>query len=218
MASMVYVLKNQGMPKLLKIGKTDRDDLGQRMNELYTTGVPYRFECVKAIEVANNEQAKVLEQALHQAFVDSRVSSKREFFEIREEQVLAILDVWPSGKDATPRAQQEAAAGMEEAEREAIEQAKMRRPNLEFFPLGIPVGANLKFINPREGPSENAESIEAEVVANKRVLFRGEKMSLTRAALRALGEPDDKPIRPAPFWSYKGRMLDDLYEELHGQN
>lgn len=218
MASMVYVLTNEGMPGLLKIGKTDRDNPGHRMNELYTTGVPFPFECVKAIEMANNEQAKELEQALHQAFVDRRVNSKREFFRIREEQVLAILDVWPSGKDATPRAQQEAEAGMEEAEREAIKQVRLRRPPLDFVDLGIPIGAILKFINLREGTGESTESIEAEVVDNRRVLFRGEEMYLTRATLRALGEPDDKPIRPAPFWSYKDRMLDDLYEELHGQS
>ena len=218
MASMVYVLTNEGMPGLLKIGKTDRDNPGHRMNELYTTGVPFPFECVKAIEVANNEQAKELEQALHQAFVDRRVNSKREFFRIREEQVLAILDVWPSGKDATPRAQQEAEAGMEEAEREAIKQAKMRRPNLDFVRLGIPVGAKLKFINLKKDPSESTEFIEAEVVDNRRVLFRGEEMFLTTATNRALGKPDNNSIRPAPYWSHKGRMLDVLYEEFHGQN
>ena len=216
MASIVYVLKNEGMPKLLKIGKTDRDNPGQRMNELFTTGVPLPFECVKAIEVADNEQASQLEKALHQAFQPARVHPRREFFEIKENQVFAILDAWPSGTDATPRVKQEVEEGTEEADRNAIRQVRLRRPPLDFVDLGIPIGAILKFINPREGPGESTESIEAKVVGNKKVLFREEEMSHTMATRRALGEPDNKSIRPAPFWSYNGHMLDDLYEELHG--
>ena len=199
MASIVYVLKNQGMPRLLKIGKTNRDNPNQRMSQLYTTGVPYPFQCVKAIEIADNEQASQLEKALHQAFQPARVHPRREFFEIKENQVFAILDAWPSGTDATPRVKKEVEEGTEESDRNAIRQVRLRRPPLDFVDLGIPVGANLKFINLREGSSESTESIEAEVVGNKKVLFRGEEISLTRATLRALGEPDDKPIRPAPF-------------------
>ena len=48
---IVYVLSNEGMPNLIKIGKTQRKDLQARMSELYSTGVPFPFECLWAGEV-----------------------------------------------------------------------------------------------------------------------------------------------------------------------
>lgn len=39
----VYVLKNDYMPGLVKIGMTVRDDYRDRLNDLYTTGVPVPF-------------------------------------------------------------------------------------------------------------------------------------------------------------------------------
>lgn len=63
---LVYLLSNPAMPGIYKIGTTTRSDIAARMNELYTTGVPTRFECVKACRVANCAQVeKALHQALH---------------------------------------------------------------------------------------------------------------------------------------------------------
>ncbi len=39
----VYVLTNAAMNGLVKIGKTTRDDIRIRLDELYTTGVPVPF-------------------------------------------------------------------------------------------------------------------------------------------------------------------------------
>ena len=41
---IVYLLTNPCMPGIVKIGKTSRTDLQNRMKELYTTGVPVPFE------------------------------------------------------------------------------------------------------------------------------------------------------------------------------
>ena len=62
---IVYVLTNPSMPGLVKIGKTTRETVGARLNELYSTGVPVPFECAFAGRV--NDVSKV-EQAFHQAF------------------------------------------------------------------------------------------------------------------------------------------------------
>ena len=43
MPNIVYVLTNQAMPGIVKIGMTERDDVQRRMNELYSTGVPLPF-------------------------------------------------------------------------------------------------------------------------------------------------------------------------------
>ena len=214
MTGIVYVLKNEGMPGLLKIGKTGREDHNQRISELYSTGVPFPFECVMAVEVTDKQQAKQLEEALHSAFEPHRVNPKREFFQIGESHVLAILKVWPGGEDVTFRTQQEVEANTDAVDRAAIEGSKKRRRNMDFEEMGIPKGARLVFI----GGGESTEPLEATVVDNKKVEFQGEKMSLTKATNRALGKSDRDPIRPAPYWSYDGRKLDELYEESHQQD
>ena len=43
---IVYVLTNPAMPGIVKIGKTHAS-LGSRLSQLYSTGVPVPFECVK---------------------------------------------------------------------------------------------------------------------------------------------------------------------------
>lgn len=88
MKGLVYLLTNPAMPGIVKIGLTTRDDMQQRLNELFTTGVPVPFDCVFACEV---DDCKAVEDALHIAFGPNRIHPKREFFKIEPEQPLAIL-------------------------------------------------------------------------------------------------------------------------------
>lgn len=72
---IVYVLSNLAMPGYLKLGRTN--NLERRMDDLYTTGVPLPFICRYASLV---EHPALVEQALHYAFSQYRVSHNREFF------------------------------------------------------------------------------------------------------------------------------------------
>ena len=51
MPNIVYVLTNPAMPDIVKIGMTDREDVQRRMAELYSTGVPFPFDCVIARQI-----------------------------------------------------------------------------------------------------------------------------------------------------------------------
>lgn len=97
MTSTVYVLSNEAMPGLLKIGRTGQTSPLRRMGELYTTGVPLPFECELAMAV-DDDQALQVETALHRAFDPYRVNPKREFFRMNLEQAAAILKVWPGAQ------------------------------------------------------------------------------------------------------------------------
>lgn len=72
----VYILINQSMPGLLKIGSTFRDSR-ERASELHSTGVPMPFELAFEIYSPNH---KKLEKKLHHHLISFRVSSNREFF------------------------------------------------------------------------------------------------------------------------------------------
>ena len=49
---IIYVLTNPEMPGLVKIGKTSRKEVQQRLIELYLTDVPVPFECEYAARVS----------------------------------------------------------------------------------------------------------------------------------------------------------------------
>ena len=44
---IVYILSNQAMPGLIKIGSTTENELKNRLSNLYSTGVPFPFEFFK---------------------------------------------------------------------------------------------------------------------------------------------------------------------------
>jgi hypothetical protein len=98
----VYILSNKAMPDLIKIGRTKKT-VTERVNDLYGTGVPERFDVLYACTV--NDPEKV-EKALHNVLADYRTNPRREFFKVVSERVtplLALLGI----KDETEDIQQE---------------------------------------------------------------------------------------------------------------
>lgn len=77
---VVYVLSTgvytANGKRIIKIGFTTQE-LQTRINQLYTTGSPFKFELIKAYEVPNYME---LEQALHKLLAPYRLSTSREFF------------------------------------------------------------------------------------------------------------------------------------------
>ncbi|WCP70198.1 GIY-YIG nuclease family protein (plasmid) [Vibrio tubiashii] len=72
----VYILINESMPGLLKIGKTRRDSRS-RARELYKTGVPTPYHV--AFELFCDDYSHA-EKAIHEELSDFRVNNNREFF------------------------------------------------------------------------------------------------------------------------------------------
>jgi len=83
----IYLLCNESMPGLVKIGRTQRD-LDTRLRELNTTGVPSPFYLFAAIRTADCCE---VERALHKAFGDKRVSKNREFFRVDPRDLLPLV-------------------------------------------------------------------------------------------------------------------------------
>ena len=133
MSNIVYVLTNPAMPGIVKIGMTDNPDVQLRMGQLYTTGVPFPFDCVIAREIEDREAAEI-ESALHTAFGPHRLNPSREFFQLEPEQVEVLLRVMP-GKDVTPP-DTDQTADLPPDDREASSEYKKRQSQtneLEFI-------------------------------------------------------------------------------------
>ena len=125
MPNIVYALTNPAMPRLVKIGMTDRPDVQDRMRDLYTTGTPLPFDCVIAWELEGPTAADV-EQALHTAFAPHRINPSREFFELEDpEQVVALVRLLP-GRDVTPSDVEQSSA-VEPADQVAAVEFKRRQ-------------------------------------------------------------------------------------------
>ncbi|MDF1848777.1 MAG: GIY-YIG nuclease family protein [Parvibaculaceae bacterium] len=202
MAGIVYVLTNEAMPGLVKIGKTTQDDPLVRMDQLYTTGVPVPFECAVAMLV--DDPGKV-EKALHLAFGPHRVNPGREFFEINPEQAVVLIQQMGS-KDVTPEVIAEANKNVDisDAERAASKKLKSRRPNLNFREMDIAVGTTLVSV-------ETGKDVT--VIDERHVSLDGEVMYLTRATRIVLEL--DYSIAPASHWTCSGKNLSDIYNETY---
>jgi hypothetical protein len=83
----VYVLSNESMPGMYKVGMTTSSPI-ERMNQLYTTGVPTPFNLEVSIAVI---EALDSERLAHKALVDYRVSGRREFFKGDMAEIVATV-------------------------------------------------------------------------------------------------------------------------------
>lgn len=203
---IVYVLTNPAMPDLVKIGMTNRNDIDSRMRELYSTGVPFPFECEYACKVLVCDCAKI-EKALHIAFNPYRVNASREFFKILPEQAIAILKLLDRGSDITHEVAAEINEDVTAGDKVAARKFKQnRRPPLNFREMSIPIGSKLYF-------AKDEQTVEIEVSAEKKVLFNSQERSLSSVTQELLGL--DYNVQPTPYWTYNGRSLNDIYNETY---
>ena len=201
-SGIVYLLINEAMPGFVKIGKTNRSDPKVRIDELYNTSVPVPFECVLAVKV---EDPSEVESTLHKAFASNRINPKREFFQIDPEQPAAILKLLMrmGSEDVTPSVNDENRS-IPENERGTSETLRRRRPPLNFSEMGIPKGSILRSVNGND---------TAEVISERKVIFRGEEMSLTQAT--QVAREIDYHVAPCPNWMFEERSLREIYRETY---
>lgn len=85
---IIYVLSNEAMPGIVKIGRTW--NLKERMRDLDNSSVPMPFECAYAAVV---EDAIFVERQLHTIFAAFRLRGRREFFKIDPAPVIAAIEL-----------------------------------------------------------------------------------------------------------------------------
>ncbi len=208
----VYILTNACMPGLVKIGRTDHPDPTLRVDGLFNTSLPFAFDIEYAYRCADSRE---VEKALHLAFAPQRVNPRREFFSLEPDQPIAILELLNerspgSACEATEEFQQQQEEGTSEVtqlDKSAADAYRNRRPNINFSELGIPIGAVLNSNIGDDG------DITATVIENRKVIFRGSNMSLGHATKMLLCTNFNSS--PTPYWTYNGRLLKDIYEEVY---
>jgi hypothetical protein len=196
--SVVYVLTNPAMPGLVKIGQTSQEDAQVRIAQLNSTGVPFPFKLEFACKVPNPDE---VEEALHKAFAPDRVNPRREFFKIDADQAIAILKLLHT-EDATREVEPRSVDPEEEQAAERYRAA--RRPNFNFQDMGIPIGSTLE-------STEAGRTVR--VIGPRKVLLGDEEMYLRAASKQILGR--DNVASSGQCWTFKGKPIDELYEETY---
>ncbi len=94
-AGFIYVLENDAIPGLVKIGSTEKHP-EERAKELTSTGVPTPFTIAYHRHVSD---CKLLERLVHQALESQglRQSANREFFTISPQEAADLIDTVIAG-------------------------------------------------------------------------------------------------------------------------
>jgi hypothetical protein len=195
MAEIVYVLTNEAMDGLVKIGRTSTS-VEQRIKELDNTSIPLPFQCYFAGEVGNSVY---VEAQLHKAFADKRVRNNREFFRIAPEQVRAALMI-ANPKEVTPKND----VVVDASDVQALQKAAVmqeRRTRLKLSDLGVANGAVLVFAKD--------DAITCKVVGDGEVEFQGAVMSPSKAAMLVVQKLGYKwaTINGNDYWKFEDETL-----------
>lgn len=198
----VYILSNEVMPDLVKIGRTETSVL-QRMSEINkSTGVPVPFICEFAAKV---EDSFSVERHLHQHFSEKRINSRREFFKVsviaaRNELVKFMIE------DATPS--EELIDEHAEDSRIALTKLISQRRLPTFSEYGIPQGSVLEF--------SLDQSLKVIVKGERSVMMDSQLLTMSGAANKAmqlLGRERSFVSGPN-YWMYQGETIYERYSKL----
>jgi hypothetical protein len=200
---IVYLLTNPVMPGLVKIGMTAQEDIEKRMRELYTTGVPVPFECQFACKVKKGDCVKI-EKALHAAFAPQRVNANREFFRIQVEQAKSILELFHH-TDVTEEVSDEIENDLTDDDKAATKKARLHRPPLNFFEMGMKKGDVLQW---KDDPS-----VTLSVYTERTVIFEGKEMAISAVTRDLKGSK--WYVAPGSYWLYNERLLSEIYDETY---
>jgi hypothetical protein len=200
MVGTVYILTNEAMPGLIKIGQT-QGSVADRMRQLDTTSIPLPFECFYAVEVPDPARA---ERAIHDAFDDHRIRKSREYFRISPDRPKAILELVQI-RNVTPGEE----VLSEPGDQVALDRARDKRSKFNFSMINLKEGDVLT--------SVFDESVEAIVSKEKNLIdFRGELSSLSAAALKVAHEKGYgwKSIAGPSYWKFAEKTLSERRDEI----
>jgi hypothetical protein len=188
---IIYILTNEAMPGIIKIGYTTEGRLNQRIKELFSTGVPLAFECYYACLVENGFET---EQIIHKLFQEDRINPKREFFTSDPEKVKLALSLLKP-QEITPK-ENEYLSTEEINDIQKIN--KRKNSKFTFSAVDIEIGSQLYF--------SRDNNINCTVASDNTVIYEGEEITLTEAA-RNTGLIPYYELQGPRFWMFENETL-----------
>ena len=187
----IYIMTNPALKDMVKIGYAT--DVEQRRKQLSTTALPYDYEVYATYETAGNLEDKKLHKLIDKLNPDLRVSSNREFYLMSPEDAFELLEAIAtiSGSGIKLKKTQEP-----ESKKQIV-----RRPPVNFIECGIPLGAQLMYIDD--------PTVVATVVGERKVECDGVITSLSAIAKQLKGHVAQGPF----YFTYNGKRISDIAQE-----
>lgn len=211
---VIYILTNPSFPDYVKIGYAN--DLEKRMNQLNKSEtIPFAFRAYAIYEVDSHLTDLVLHNLIDTLNPELRSIEnfdgkrrKREFYAMSAEDAYSLLECIAKISGTEDRLKKMAPEGHEILDEEtAAEVAKeSKRGPFRFSKVNIPFGSKLQYIND--------PSIEAEVIDDRHILYKGVSTSLSALAQELLDS--EHSVQGPAYFTYKGEKLTDLRDKLEG--
>lgn len=212
----VYILTNPSFREdWVKIGKSSRE-VNIRSKELDNTAVPLPFEIFATIRtVKYNEVEKLVHKTIDR-LTDLRIRQNREFFNVAPQVALDIFkDIAQTIDDAVITEYKDnkpVEPGAEKACKESDGQEQgTKRSRFKFSMVGIGIGETVTF---------DPTGVEVKVATDDSVEYQGRIYKLS--PFTGTFMPEDRrntsgAYQGAKYFSYKGKVLEDMRKEKEGR-
>jgi len=199
----VYILTNDSMPGIIKIGITEMETIEERIKSLDNTSVPTPFRFYFAIET---DKHKEIEKLIHNAFSEYRIRNNREFFEMAPERAVAALRI-----SGAPEIKLDNEMIDEEGTVIEEDQSKKYRKRFSFSYVNIPIGAELTYTRD--------DNIKCIVASDNEVEYNNKKYSLSKLADILLTENgyNWKSVQGPLYFKYNEKTLFEMKKEIENK-
>ena len=194
---------------MVKIGYAS--DVEARRKQLSTTALPFEYEIYATYETSGQLEDKKLQELIDTLNPKLRLAKNREFFAMSAEKAYRLLEaiaIISGSADKLKRVAPMQGEGVVNSTRKQSHcsgsSGRKQRPAINFQKCGIPVGAELVFI---DDDSVRATVVDAE---KNKVEYNGETTSLSPLAEKLRNV---SAIQGASVFTYNGKKITDIAED-----
>ena len=208
----VYILTNPSFREdWVKIGKSSRP-VDVRSKELDNTAVPLPFEIFATMKtVKYNEVEKLVHKTIDR-LTDLRIRQNREFFNVAPQLALDIFrDIASTIDDAEVILYEDSKPINEDIHKE-VQKREMKRARFKFSMCDIKIGELIIFI---------PTGLQVKVASDDSIEYEGRIYKLSPFVGTFMPEEQRNSsgaYQGAKYFSYNGKILDDLRKELENIN
>lgn len=202
-------MTNPCLHDMVKIGYAS--DVEARRKQLSTTALPFEYEAYATYETSGQLEDKKLHELIDTLNPKLRLAKNREFFAMSAEKAYRLLEAIAiiSGsadklKRVVPMHGEDAVSSTKKQSHCQGSSGRRQRPAINFQKCGIPVGAELVFID-----DDSVRVIVVDTEKNK-VEYNGEITSLSPLAEKLRNV---SAIQGASVFTYNGKKITDIAEE-----
>lgn len=192
-------MTNPCLHDMVKIGYAS--DVEARRKQLSTTALPFEYEIYATYETSGQLEDKKLHELIDTLNPKLRLAKNREFFAMSAEKAYRLLEAIAIISGSADKLQRVA---QKQGETTAGSSVRKQRPAINFQKCGIPVGAELVFI---DDDSVRVTVVDAE---KNKVEYNGETTALSPLAEKLRNV---SAIQGTSVFTYNGKKITDIAEE-----